>query len=248
MIYNSEKEKCITLVVHHKDINVLEYIKKCLKTDRPVSIIRNDYRGLYLSSKLISENLSNLGCVQAKTFKLKFPDFLSEELMSHFIRGYFDGDGSAYQSNRTEKHKQNFSEAWKKQWETLSKEEQLLRIQNWIEAGHESLKDGSYLKPSSIEVKVKKQLDMINIRYAQQKRVHNGSRYFFLDFYLPDLKLVIECNGDYWHNLPDKIKRYKQLKKYVESTGRKIIFIWEHEINDDWFWIGDFIEEVMQNA
>ena len=74
-------------------------------------------------------------------------------------------------------------------------------------------------------------------------------QYFFsLDFYLPDLKLVIECNGDYWHNLPDKIKRDKQLKKYVESTGRKIIFIWEHEINDDWFWIGDFIEEVMQNA
>ena len=155
---------------------------------------------------------------------------------------------SVYQSNRTERHKQNFSKAWKKQWETLSKEEQLLRIQNWIEAGHKSLKDGSYLKPSSIELKVKEQLDMINIKYIQQKRAYNGERYFFLDFYIPSLKLVIECNGDYWHSFPDKIKRDKQLKKYVESTGRKIIFIWEHEINDDWFWIGDFIEEVMQNA
>jgi len=37
-------------------------------------------------------------------------------------------------------------------------------------------------------------------------------------------------------------------EEVMESTGRKIIFIWEHEINDDWFWIGDFIEEVMQNA
>ena len=148
---------------------------------------------------------------------------------------------SIYQSNRTEKHKQNFSKAWKKQWETLSKEEQLLRIQNWIEAGHESLKDGSYLKPSSIELKVKEQLDMINIKYIQQKRVYNGERCFFLDFYIPSLKLVIECNGDYWHNLPDKIERDKSLEEYVKSTGRNIIFVWEHEINDDWFWIGDYL-------
>lgn len=45
-----------------------------------------------------------------------------------------------------------------------------------------------------------------------------------------------------------KDERDKALKEYIESTGRRIIFIWEHEINDDWFWVGDFIEEVMQNA
>ena len=33
----------------------------------------------------------------------------------------------------------------------------------------------------------------------------------------------------------------KELKRYVESTNRKIIFIWEHEIRDDWFWIGDYL-------
>lgn len=31
----------------------------------------------------------------------------------------------------------------------------------------------------------------------------------------------------------------------IDEETRKRIFIWEHEINDDWFWIGDFIEEVM---
>lgn len=155
---------------------------------------------------------------------------------------------SAYQSNRTEEHKENCSKAWKEQWNSLSKEEQLLRLQKWIEAGHQAERDGSYLRPSSIELIVKEQLDEIGFRYVQQKRVHDGNRYFFLDFYLPDLKLVIECNGDYWHNLPEKKERDKALKEYVESTGRRIIFIWEHEINDDWFWVGDFIEEVMQNA
>lgn len=98
------------------------------------------------------------------------------------------------------------------------------------------------LKPTSIELKVKEQLDMLGVRYIQQKRINDGKRNYFLDFYIPSLRLVIECNGDYWHTLPDKIERDKNLEKYVKSTGRNIIFIWEHEINDDWFWVGDYIE------
>lgn len=98
------------------------------------------------------------------------------------------------------------------------------------------------LKPTSIELKVKEQLDILGVRYIQQKRINDGKRNYFLDFYIPSLRLVIECNGDYWHTLPDKIERDKNLEKYVKSTGRNIIFIWEHEINDDWFWVGDYIE------
>lgn len=149
---------------------------------------------------------------------------------------------SEYQSNRPGIVKLKQVESWKKQWDSLSKDEQLKRLEKWIKAGHEAEKNGDYLKPSSIEIKVKKQLDKLGIKYIQQKRVFNGERYFFLDFYIPILKLTIECNGDYWHSLPEKIERDNKLKQYVESTGRKIIFIWEHEINDDWFWIGDYIE------
>lgn len=54
---------------------------------------------------------------------------------------------------------------------------------------------------------------------------------FILDFYLPGYKLVVECNGDYWHQLPERIKRDKDLEEYILSTGREIVFIWEHEIN-----------------
>jgi intein-encoded DNA endonuclease-like protein len=41
-------------------------------------------------------DLEKWGCVENKTFKLNFPDFISEELIPHFIRGYFDGDGSVF--------------------------------------------------------------------------------------------------------------------------------------------------------
>lgn len=102
--------------------------------------------------------------------------------------------------------------------------------------------DFDWLKPSSIELKVKEQLDMLGIRYIQQKRIVSENRIFYLDFYIPHLRLVIECNGDYWHSFPERVERDKILEKYVKSTGRDIVFIWEHEINDDWFWVGDYIE------
>ena len=147
---------------------------------------------------------------------------------------------SKYQSNRTDEHEKNFRESWKKQWNGLTKQEQLDRLSNWIEAGHKSFNSFS-LKPTSIELKVKKQLDYYGIRYIQQKHINDGDRNYYLDFYLPEFKTVLECNGDYWHNKEERKQRDKMLKQYVESTGRKIVFIWEHEINDEWFCVLDYL-------
>lgn len=94
--------------------------------------------------------------------------------------------------------------------------------------------------PTSIEVKVAKQLEEYKIKYIYQKPVCNG--HFIVDFYLPDYQLVIECNGDYWHNLPKRIKRDKELEEYVLSKGKDILWLWEHEINDEWFDIEDYLE------
>lgn len=46
-------------------------------------------------SKKISKDLEKLGCPKNKSLKLKFPtnDQVPEYLISHFMRGYFDGDG-----------------------------------------------------------------------------------------------------------------------------------------------------------
>jgi len=39
-------------------------------------------------------DLRDKGVIEAKTFKVKYPPFLSQELNRHFIRGVFDGDGT----------------------------------------------------------------------------------------------------------------------------------------------------------
>ena len=43
----------------------------------------------------MAEELIKKGCIPNKSLVLKFPsyDTVPKELMSHFIRGYFDGDG-----------------------------------------------------------------------------------------------------------------------------------------------------------
>lgn len=64
-------------------------------------------------SKLV-EDLNNAGCTNCKSYTLTFPnsDILPEHLQSHFIRGYFDSDGSLHSTlsgkNKTPRYRITF--------------------------------------------------------------------------------------------------------------------------------------------
>ena len=47
---------------------------------------------LSITNKHMSEQLKSLGLMPNKNFKLRLPTCLNEEMMRHFLRGYFDGD------------------------------------------------------------------------------------------------------------------------------------------------------------
>lgn len=85
-------QKLITLVV--KDKEVIEKFIKALKGDFKVKQYKDTY-GVYLTSKIMFDDLCKLGCVPRKSLILKFPK-INSKLIPHFIRGYFDGDGSVY--------------------------------------------------------------------------------------------------------------------------------------------------------
>ena len=53
------------------------------------------YRVLFRSKK-VAEDLINLGCIPNKSLILTFPNKIPDSLIHHFIRGYFDGDGSIH--------------------------------------------------------------------------------------------------------------------------------------------------------
>lgn len=101
--------------LQESDRNLLEKINKELENETPLRIIdqsnrhENNYSynnmcTLNMYSKHICNSLTNLGIVKNKSLVLEFPD-IPKELYSHFLRGYFDGDGSIYQYIKNENNK-----------------------------------------------------------------------------------------------------------------------------------------------
>ena len=81
----------------------LEKINRYIECDKPIfSFIQDGYKEdsqkyrLIFPSDHLVKSLEKWGCTERKTFTIKFPTFLPEDLVHHFIRGYFDGDGSVF--------------------------------------------------------------------------------------------------------------------------------------------------------
>jgi intein-encoded DNA endonuclease-like protein len=74
---------------------LLEKIKDYICPEQDI-IVNGNSIILKISSSLFCKNLINLGCVYEKTYKeLEIPE-MEESLLRHFIRGYFDGDGTVF--------------------------------------------------------------------------------------------------------------------------------------------------------
>ncbi len=84
----------VNIHLHKDDYSILEKISRIMGTNRPVKIYSNASY-FRVDSKTIVNDLISLGCVPRKSLILKFPK-IKDEFLPHFIRGYFDGDGSIY--------------------------------------------------------------------------------------------------------------------------------------------------------
>lgn len=102
--YNSLDKSTLSIALQEEDKYILEFMRKELNSEKPLEFLdysnkynngyhyKNQYR-LTIFNKHICETLNKIGMVQNKSLILTFPD-IDESLYSHFIRGYFDGDGS----------------------------------------------------------------------------------------------------------------------------------------------------------
>ena len=82
-----------------KDKDILEKLCKLIG-DIPIN--KNKYGSFYIQwySKKHIKEIENLGCTNNKSLTLLYPTWLKKNLEHHFIRGYFDGDGSVGFYNR----------------------------------------------------------------------------------------------------------------------------------------------------
>jgi intein-encoded DNA endonuclease-like protein len=103
--YNDEKKKSVHLTLQERDSEILTKINSLIGSNKPLRFIKKDIGqnavSLNIENKHISEQLAKLGTVQRKSLILQFPNHLDKKLHRHFIRGYFDGDGSISRSGKS---------------------------------------------------------------------------------------------------------------------------------------------------
>ena len=90
---------------------------------------------------------------------------------------------------------------------------------------------------TSIEFKIKEILNEFNLNFKEHDRsvLRNPKTNFplELDFYLPDNRLAIECNGTFWHS-GHFSRNYDVHEKtrQCHEKGIQLLTFWEDEIND----------------
>lgn len=84
-------------------------------------------------------------------------------------------------------------------------------------------------KDTKIEVKIQNYLKQLNYNFIPHYYV-NITHGYQCDMFIPSKNLVIECDGDYWHNYPigreiDRIRTQEMIEK-----GYRVLRLWENEI------------------
>lgn len=100
-----DKNKSPTVRLTSINKEILVEFKKALKSTYPIKreyhkVFKKECFKFSFVSQSIFTDLENLGCTERKSLTIEFPKLLSE-LIPHFIRGYFDGDGTVgyYKTN-----------------------------------------------------------------------------------------------------------------------------------------------------
>lgn len=87
-------------------------------------------------------------------------------------------------------------------------------------------------KDTSIEIKIKEFIDKLSIKYTQHKYINDIIHSYQCDFFLEDFNIVIECDGDYWHNYPN----YRDIDlirtEELISQKYKVMRLWERDIKN----------------
>ncbi len=94
----NEERNTLTITIQEQDVGLLIRFTELTQNEKPLrDIFNKQYNKIYKSFNIQSikliKQLKKLGLMENKSFKIKFPNFLREDLYKYFIRGYFDGDG-----------------------------------------------------------------------------------------------------------------------------------------------------------
>lgn len=153
--------------------NYIEYTGS-IKINVSKTINKKDQCLITLCSKKLCKDLTNLGCIKAKSHYTYFPD-IPEEFYSHFIRGVFDGDGSI--------------------WFSKCHHFEIIGNNVLIEKIQEILMKECNLNKTKFRNNLKSKNNIIAVTYGGNKQVKKIGEYLYKDcedLYLPRKKEKID--------------------------------------------------------
>jgi hypothetical protein len=106
-----KRQSAMQIVLQKQDWHILEAFQKELQSQHKKSVRqskgnRKEAWGFTITSNKLCSDLIRLGCIPKKSLILEWPTEkqVPKKFIRHFMRGYFDGDGSVY-SSITGRHK-----------------------------------------------------------------------------------------------------------------------------------------------
>lgn len=98
-------------------------------------------------------------------------------------------------------------------------------------------------KDTSIELKMQEHLCDLCLDFETDRVIDDIYHKYRCDIYVPDKNLVVECDGEYWHNYPhgrriDKIRTTEMLNKRY-----KVLRFWGSDIMNN----SEIVKEAIQN-
>lgn len=86
-----------TVMLYMKDLEIIEKFKTAIESEHPIKYDRYNTPGISVASKHMVKDLEDKGFHNRKSYGLDFnkvKSFVPDDLLHHFVRGMFDGDGS----------------------------------------------------------------------------------------------------------------------------------------------------------
>jgi hypothetical protein len=100
---NNTSNGRVSMSLQERDVETLRLLNNLIQPTKPLyynkTISKNNKNHqnqycLIIDNKHVNQRLNELGMVKAKSLVITFPKWLNKDLTRHFIRGFFDGNGS----------------------------------------------------------------------------------------------------------------------------------------------------------
>ncbi len=87
----------LSINLGRKDESHIEKFRDDLSSTHPIKRrIDTGTSYIYIKRAHLVSTLRTHGCIPRKTYHLEFPNHIPDGMLHHFMRGFFDGDGSVY--------------------------------------------------------------------------------------------------------------------------------------------------------